>query len=311
MNKSYVILGLLLFCSLNGTDLPAGMTTSDTPAVEPYLLLGESGKSVDITAKKIIGQFFMQNIEVLGKYSPANDPDRYVLVVTHPNLKKSVRSSYPASALAAVIRIGITVEGQMTYVSCQNPEYWANAFLQEAYVEYAGNFEGFMRFLRKALPKMRGQFSRTFGGARADGLTSEELRHYRYHRRTDGLDDTIILAQYSSYQEAVTRLNQKMGISASIEKVFELEFPEQELKLFGISLKNPPLGQRILEQLDSSKLKRTASLPLELLIAGNQILMLSPQYRLPLSFPDLDRKSFRQLKKLQQELVQAISTLVD
>jgi hypothetical protein len=158
---------------------------------------------------------------------------------------------------------------------------------------------------------MRGQFSRTFGGNRVDGPTSKEVRHYRYNRRTDGLEDTIILAQFSSYQEAAMRLNQKMGISTSIEKVFELEFPERELKLIGIALKTPPLEHRILEQLDSDNLKRTASFPLEILIAENRLLMLSPRYRLPLSFPDLDRKSFRQLKKLQQELIQTLSTFAD
>lgn len=311
MNKFFIILGLFLFSSLYAAELPVGVLTPNTPFIEPYILLGESGKSVDITAKKIIGQFFMQNIEIIGKYSPSNDPDRYVLVITHPELKKSVRSGGPAAALAAVMRIGITAEGQMTYVSCQSPEYWANAFLQGAYVEYAGNFERFMEYLAKAMPQMRGQFSRTFGGNPVDGLTPEEVRHYQYNRRAESLEDVITLVQFDSYQQAVKKLDQKMDTSALVETVFELEFPDQELKLIGIALRNSPLEQRILEQLDSNELKRTASLPLEILVTGNRVRILSPRYRLPLSFPDLDRKAFRQLKELQQELIQVLMTIVD
>ena len=121
----------------------------------------------------------------------------------------------------------------------------------------------------------------------------------------------IVLAQYDTYRQATETLNQRMGASTSVEQVFGLEYPDQELKLIGFALKNPQLEQRIFEQLDSDKLKRTACLPLEVLVAGNQVLMLSPRYRLPLSFPDLDRKSFRQLKKLHQELIQILSVLVD
>ncbi|MFC1484254.1 hypothetical protein ACFL5M_03615 [Candidatus Neomarinimicrobiota bacterium] len=311
MNKFYALLGLILCSTLSSGDLPGGAPRPNTPFIEPYILLGESGKSVDITAKKIIGRFFMQNIEVLGKYSPANDPDRYVLVVTHPELQKAVRSDHPASAFTAVIRIGITTEGQMTYVSCQNPEYWANAFLQETYVEYADNFICMKGYLLDAMPKMRGRFRRTFGGNQVDGLTLEEVRQYQYNRRAESLENVITLIRFDSYQQAVANLDQRMETSISIEKVFELEFPEQEFKLIGIALKNPPLERRILEQLDSDKLKRTASLPLEILVEGKRVLMLSPRYRLPLSFPDLDRKSFRQLKKLQQELMQTLSTLVN
>lgn len=311
MKKFSVLLGFILCASLYAGELPTEAHGLPVPYIEPYILLGESGQSIDITARKMIGQFFMRNIEVLGKYSPAGDPDRHVLVVTHPELQQAIRLDRPASALASVVRIGITVEGQMTYVSCQNPNYWANAFLKETYLEYAESFARFKGYLIKALPKMRGSFHRGFGGRQGDGLTAEEIRQYRYSNRSDGLEDMIILAQFETYQQATETLSQSMDASTAIEKVFDLEYPSQELKLIGIALKNPQLEQRIFDQLDNDKLKHTACLPLEVLIVGNQVRMLSPRYRLPLSFPDLDRKSFRQLKKLQQELIQNLSALTD
>jgi hypothetical protein len=310
MNRIRITLGLIHLSLLCGASLPMGLPDQNAQFIGPYILLGESGKSVEVTTKKIIGQFFMQNIEVLGKYSPANDPDRFVLVVTHPGMQKGVWSDHPTSALATVIRIGITAEGQMTYVSCQNPEYWGNAYLQERYAGYAGEFDRFLGHLRKTMPRMRGRFSRTFGGDQVQGLTSEDIQHFQYNRRSERLEDTITLAQFDTYELAVKRIHEKMGTSATVEKVFELEFPEQKLMLLGIAYRDPPLEERILELLDSDRLKRTACLPLEILVSGNQVLMLSPRYRLSLSFPDLDRKAFRQLNKLQQELIQVISSIV-
>ena len=36
------------------------------------------------------------------------------------------------------MRIAITRVGELTYVSCQEPEYWAHAYLQEDYSAVAG-----------------------------------------------------------------------------------------------------------------------------------------------------------------------------
>ena len=86
----------------------------DMGPLQPYFLIGESGKSVERTAKELIGRLFMRNIEILGKYHPAGDPHRYVIVVTGPNLLAVAGRGKETGGYLAAMRIAITEVGELT-----------------------------------------------------------------------------------------------------------------------------------------------------------------------------------------------------
>ncbi len=297
------------------TSCGAGRTAAPRPQdsnyPEPYILIGESGRNVKRTASDIIGRLFMRNFEVLGKYAPAGDPGRFVIVVTNRDLLSAVQGSKPAAAFAAAVRIAITREGEMTYVSCQNPDYWANACFQEDYLSAAEQIARFKQDLLAAMPRMRGRFNRPFGNRGGRPLTHEALRNYRFQRRAESLDDLVTLATFNSFEEAVAAIEKRLAASRLITKVFEMTVPERQVMLFGLALGGDSGEKRIVTLLEGDKMKRTAGLPYEILVSENRVVMLPVRFRLPLSFPDMDRKTYSRLKVLEGDISSLMRTLVE
>ncbi|MFB0517502.1 MAG: hypothetical protein ACETWG_12990 [Candidatus Neomarinimicrobiota bacterium] len=289
----------------------AGQTNLETSSLEPYILIGESGKNVERTASDIIGQLFMRNYEILGKYTPAGDPNRCVIVVTNHDLLKAVAELKPTATFAAVVRIAVTREGEMTYVSCQNPVYWANAYLQENYTSVAEQIAKFKQDLVRAMPPLRGRFNRPFGGPRNHPLTPEKIRTYRFRRRAEAFNDQITLATFDSFEEAVAIIENRLASSALLTRVFEKTTPGKQVKLYGLALGGDTGEKRIFSLLDTERMKRTASMPYEILVVEKRVVMLPVRFRLPLSFPHIDRKTYRQLKAVDKNITQLLSTLVE
>ncbi len=282
----------------------------DTRPLEPYILIGESGKSVERTAKELIGRLFMRNIEIVGKYHPAGDSNRYVIVVTDPNLLAVAGSSKETAGYLAAMRIAITRVGELTYVSCQEPEYWAHAYLQEDYSAVAGQLAIFRRKLLRAMPKMRGRFMRPYGGSAARPMTPAKLRTYHYRRRTESLEDLITLATFGSFEEAVAAMQTGLEALSNLEAVFEVAVPGKQVRLYGISLEGDRGEQEILNLLEIDRFRHTGALPYELLVTGNQVVMLPIRYRLPLNSPSMTKKTFRKLKTYQEEITRKMAGLV-
>ena len=315
MRNNLLILSLaaVALIGVSGCAGPMAVTPPprDSSFLEPYVLIGESGRSVKRTVSDIIGRLFMGNFEILGRYSPAGDPDRFVIVVTNRDLLEAVQVSKPTAAFAAAIRIAVTREGELTYVACQNPDYWANAYFQEDYLSVSEQIARFKQELLKTMPRMRGRFNRPFGASSERPLSAEDIRVYRFHRRAETFDDRIILATFNSFEEAEATLEMNLATTQGITKVFEMKDPQSQWKLYGLALEGAGGEARIFSMLDQKKIKRTASLPYELLVLENQIVILPVRYRLPLSFPDMDRKTFRQLKVLDEKIMRSMSSLVE
>lgn len=295
-----------------GSDPTPALQSSlrDTRPLEPYILIGESGKSVKLTAKELIGRLFMRNIEILGKYHPAGDPNRYVIVVTDPNLLAVASSRKETAGYLAAMRIAITRVGELTYVSCQEPEYWAQAYLQEDYPAVADQLATFRRKLLRAMPKMRGRFMRPYGGNAARPLTPAKLRTYHYRRRTESLEDVITLATFNSFEEAVAAMKTGLEASPTLEAVFEVAVPGKQVRLYGISLEGNLGEQWILDLLEVDQFRHTCALPYELLVTGNRVVMLPVRYRLPLHSPSMTKKNFRKLKPYHEEVTRMMADLV-
>ena len=294
----------------------AGPVTTAPPAeevvgLEPYILVGESGRSGERTASDIIGQLFMRNHQILGRYNPAGDPNRFVIVVANRYLLPTVAEYQPTVAFAVATRIAVTQEDDLTWVSYQNPEYWANALYQEDYPAVSAGILAFKQDLMEIMPRMRGLLNRPFGGSSGQPLTPEALRTYRYNRQSESLDDLVVLAEFNSFDEALATVDNRLADSQELSKVFELTVPGLDARLYGIALGGETGDQEIIALLEEGGLERSASLPYELLVLENKVVMLPVRYRLPLSFPAMDRDVYNQVEILEQNITALLKTLVE
>ena len=181
---------------------------------QPYILLGESGKSVRRTAKEIAANLFLRNFQLLGRHNPGGDENLVVLVITHPILLAATSLNPANGMLASVCRIAVEADGSFTYVSVQNLPYWAAAYYGDEYPAVQRAMEAFMQTLRQAMPRFRGNFTRYYGGREKKPLTMEQIKKYRFNRRAPAVTDTLVLARFGSQSEAVEAVHTAIRLSA-------------------------------------------------------------------------------------------------
>ena len=151
---------------------------------------------------------------------------------------------------------------------------------------------------------------RPYGGNAARPLTPAKLQSYHYGRRTESLEDVITLATFGSFEEAVAAMKTGLEASPTLEAVFEVTVPGKQVRLYGISLKGDLGDQGILGILEIDQFRHTGALPYELLVTGNQVMMLPVRYRLPLHSPSMAKKTFRKLKPYHEAVTRMMGALV-
>jgi len=97
----------ILFLSLA---LFVAETVSAEEGLQPYLFFGNSGQTIEDTIESISTALSVSGFEVLGQYSPAESPERSVLVVSHPELLTALSDLRPSAGFFSAIRIGLISE---------------------------------------------------------------------------------------------------------------------------------------------------------------------------------------------------------
>ena len=110
----------ILFISLA---LFVAETVSAEEGLQPYLFFGNSGQTIEYTNESISTALSVSGFEVLGQYSPAEFPERNVLVVSHPELLIALSDLRPSAGFFSAIRIGLIPVNGNTLIPLQNPEY--------------------------------------------------------------------------------------------------------------------------------------------------------------------------------------------
>ncbi len=271
-----------------------------TPGLKPYILIGESGKSLETTTSDIIRSMFMNDFEVLGKYQPAGYPDHYIFIITNPDLAKVGASGIPNSELISAIRLGLVRKGDFTYLSCQNLEYWGGAYLGENYPDFQPIFQKFMKDLTLALPKLRMKAWIDIGSEA--GVTEAFLPEYHFTQKKSvfsfkkilpvTINSKITLASFDSYSSAVNAVEKKLA-NSGIELIFSQTFPKSKTAVYGIGL---PSSFKLPDTLYNSDTRHAAFFPYEIVIQGNDLILQNPQYKIPLGFPDISTADFKQLE---------------
>ena len=264
----------------------------------PYTLASQSDKSVASVESEVITALEDQGFTVVGSYSPATEVERRVVVITRDDLLSQVSNLGGLNGFMAVLRVGITVENEKTVVSYTTPAYWGNAYLRDAFVGVEKLFESLDSDLRAALSD--GTVTQ-FGSK--SGLEADKLQNYKYMMGMPKFDDTHILNEFSSFEEAVQTLDGNIASGVeNTELVYSVSIPGSDLKLYGFGLAGEDGEGSFMPTIDISTPKHTAFLPYELLVIGNEIHMLHGRFRIALSFPDLKMGTFMKIVSTPKDI---------
>ncbi|MFC2116212.1 hypothetical protein ACFLTU_07035, partial [Bacteroidota bacterium] len=205
---------------------------------------------------------------------------------------------------------GLTVETGRVKISYTTPEYWLNAYYREDYEKVKNILSPLSGKLKKVMQES-GTYSGTGFGSET-GLEVDELRSYRYMIGMHRFHNTNELGEFSSYQEAIDKIESSLinGVP-EVTKVYSVEIPGKELKLYGLSLGGEKGESHFLPIIDILKPRHTAFLPYEFLVMGNEVHMLHGRYRIALSFPDLTMGTFTKIMSTPGDIEDLLESVVD
>ena len=262
--------------------------------LRPYILGATTDDPIEMVIATLKTNLESEGIEVLGDYMPADDNSRRVIVFTDGDLVQAVKRFRGQTGFAAALRIGLTWDGDQTYISYTNPAYWGNSYYGENYSEVEQHYKNLTDKLTSVMSRIGTYNGKDFGSE--TGIDVEDLWDYRYMLGMPRFDDVVELRQFSSYEQAVSKIeaNLKRGVE-DITLVYSIEIPGEDLKLYGFGLSGEDGESKFLPKIDIANTKHTAFLPYEMLVKGGQVIMLHGRYRIALSFPDLKMSTFTKI----------------
>ena len=274
---------------------------------KPYILGAKSSLPMNDVIEKLKINLQNNELEIVGEYIPANDENRFVVVISSEELKSIVIDLKGLSGFLAALRVGITARDGVYDISYVNPKYLAMAYLQHDYDQWKAQINTLAQKLQNSMHGFETVVMQPFGSEK--GLTEKKLKKYKYMMAMPKFEDIVELAEFESYKIAVEKIQTNLAASQTSSKVYQIDFPEQKLTLFGISLSSEKGEEKILPVIDISEPKHTAFLPYEMLVFDNKAVMLHGRYRIALSFPDLTMGTFMKIMSTPGEIEDAMKTL--
>ncbi len=290
------IIKTLFMAALTLISINIAIAADDT-VLKPFVLASKGAGDVAAKSAAATAALTANGFTIIGTYSPY--PAANILIVTNDELKNNASES-EYGGYGAAQRVAITKVKNEIQISYTNPVYMANVY------RLKGDLKEVAAKLEKALGRVE-----EFG---AKGLTAKKLRKYHYMFGMQYFDDADVLAEFSSYEEAIASV--EAGLAAKnegVSKVFRIDIPGKQEAVFGVAMAGKPgstkvtkeaapgqndqfgaqmtgapeADQYIMSVIDFSELKGTAHLPYEILVSGKKVYALSARFRIAQSFPDL------------------------
>jgi hypothetical protein len=299
MNKSYFIYLFLLF----------SISIAENEFLQPYILAGETGKSLNETISMIKKSFFMKDqIDIIGEYNPKLENKSHILILSNSNIDKAIELGNEFTAISSVFRLAVFKKGERTYISYQNPKYWGNLYFQNNYNSVKDYLNEFEKQLINSLPKMRRVFNQQYGSHQS--FTEKNLQNYHYMFGMEYFDDNILLGEFKSFIEAISIIDNNLEDSKNCNKVFEKELPNKEIKLYGIELSGKKGENHFMPIIDKSKYSHISCLPYEIIVIKNKVYMLHGRFRIAASFPDLTMVTFGKIMSTPSDIENQLKKLM-
>jgi len=271
--------------------------------LKPYVLASKSDATLTETAERVKATLLNNDFEIVGEYTPANDDNRLVLVITNANLKQAVEQAGELRGFALTLRVAFTKSDDGVIVSYTNPQYWGNAYWESDYATVADLYEQ----IDEKLSVLVDGTKSTFGSKK--GLTEKDLKKYRYMFGMERFSDVVELNEFESFEEAVNIIDNNLNESDDL--VYSVELKDKKLKLYGIAISGEKGEDHFLPIIDITAPKHTAFLPYELLVVGNKAVMLHGRYRIALSFPDLTMGTFSKIMSTPGDIKKALRAFTE
>jgi len=267
---------------------------SDLPRQKPYIMAGYEDGKLDVARVKIESILEEKGFSILGSYSPMKDPNRMVIILSHPILILSVKKIGGITAFASIFRVGLLRNGSIIEVSYLNPLYWGNAYYRKSFPDVEQNYLKIKNMLLDFSKKLKTVKNYQYGSKK--GLTIKKLRKYHYMIFMPYFDDVIKLAKKTVYKDVLQRIEnnfqKKIG---DVEKVYRLDIPGMKLTLFGGALYGKDGESKFIPKIDKYEPKHVTFMPYEFLVMENRVVMLHGKFRIALSFPDLSLGKFMKI----------------
>lgn len=277
--------------------------------LKPYILGTESNESISVLKEKVETALTQNGMEVLGQYQPAGDENRWVIVFSSPELKDAVKEVGGLTGFAAALRLGITFENGKNDITYTNPAYWGNAYFRDDFDEVSSNYAALTAKLESAMRTIGTYQGTSFGSEK--GLSTKDLRKYRYMIGMPRFDDPVELADLGNYQAATAKIESSANNTPNVSLVYQISIPEEEITLYGFGLSGEDGEANFLPKIDITNPEHTAFLPYDVLVTGGEVLMLHGRYRIALSFPDLTMGTFTKIMSTPGNIEDLLKQLVD
>ena len=287
--------------------LVATAFTTFAEDLKPYILGAESSKTIKETVAALKTNLKSNGFKVVGEYMPAKDKNRYVVVVTNNDLLSAVKQFGGLRGFAAAIRLGVTKEKGKVLVSYINPYYWGNAYFQDDFDKVKGNYNKIAANLKKSMKGLGTVKNKPFGSE--DGIEPDDLRDYHYMIMMPYFEDVNELKTFKSHKEAVNTIEKNLKNNKDLLKVYRIDIPGKELKLYGIGIFGKDGEAYFLPRIDFGNPRHTAFLPYELLVNGKEVVMLHGKYRIAISFPDLSMGTFMKISGTPGDIEDMLESL--
>jgi len=292
MKKIHVILFVLFILSF------------PMKAISPYLLLAESTESREQILEQVRNLLLDKDYQVLGEYSPAADPKLYVLAFTHASLQDMARKAGKQEMLAAVMKIGLQEKAGRIHISMVNPEYLFHAYFREA-MNKSPLKEDASRMASKVLNDLDAITStrKAFGG----DVEKEDLQKYRYMVGMPRFDDPVELAEFASFEQGISRIRKNLAGSASMTGVYEWIDPKSKVAIFGVGLLDEEIGEEHFLSIIGKD--HVAAMPWEIVVVGDEAIMLHGRFRFALHWPELTMGTFTKIMSSPGDVEDALTSL--
>ncbi len=258
---------------LAGLLLSAASLIQAAEKLMPFVLASTGSGDVAATVSAVKSKLADAGFELVGEYSPYDNAS--ILVVTSDALKNAAAKS-EFGGYAAGQRVSVTKVGDEVQVAYTNPVYMANAYRMKASLQTTADK------LKSALGSMK-----QYGPA--EGLEPEDIREYHYMFGMEYFDDPSVLAEYKSYDQAVSMVEKSLAAKkGGVSKVYRIDVPGKDEAVFGVHLTNDCSGDKfVMGNIDFKPVRSTAHLPYEMLVSGKKVYALYARFRIAINFPDL------------------------
>ncbi|MDH5190445.1 MAG: hypothetical protein OEW89_04270 [Gammaproteobacteria bacterium] len=245
---------------------------------KPFILAYKTSGSVDAVVSDVKQKLTSGGFEIAGSYSPY--PSATIIGVTNDTLKKAASKS-EMGGFGVAQRVSVTKVGSEIQVSYTNPTYMAHVYRMDG-------------DLGSVTSQMKSALGANMEYGPEEGLTADDARGYHYKFMMPYFDDALEIAEYGSYDEAVSKVEAglKSGKNGAT-KVYRVDVSGKKESLFGVALGNDANGKNdgsdsfVMKEIDFKPVRSTAHLPYDILVSGNKVYALPAEFRIAINFPDL------------------------